>query len=165
MGTQPVANKIRKLIRSQKDLLYNILEDSNISGDKKRKSEINQSLKIDDETLKSLEGSQVTIIQNASISNITKNISQSLRLADSIEDCIEYQDLAMEGILVDCFNRGVSWTELKDKIQQLYFDIAMERSESTKQAAERIGVSRTTIIERNKRTRKLLGDDDYIIDI
>ena len=130
--------------------LYGIIEAS--SEQSAVKSEINQYLKVEDDTFKDLNGN-VIIIQNAVInSQIINQGTKALKVLDDLQkNYIETDGLTPT--IQELHLRGISAFDIIEIVRNVCVSIADRTAKNTTEAAKSLGIKRTTLIAWRKRPR------------
>jgi transposase len=127
-----------------RDALHNVLESP---PDHKVNARMGQALRIDDQVLE--KAGPITIIQNQQVNtNIIMNISKALRSVDLLEEKIQSRavKISQDEILEMLIEEGLSWEDIRRKVQYKCFMMAWRKSGMvTKEAARILGVGRSTV--------------------
>ena len=130
--------------------LYGIIKAS--SEQPAVRSEINQYLKVEDDTFKDLKGN-VIIIQNATInSQVINQGTEALKVLDDLQqNYIETDGLA--SAIQELHLRGTPALDIIETVRSVCVSIADRTAKNTAEAAKSLGIKRTTLISWRKRPR------------
>ena len=130
--------------------LYGIIKAS--SEQPAVRSEINQYLKVEDDTFKDLKGN-VIIIQNAAInSQVINQGTEALKVLDDLQkNYIETDGLASS--IQELYLRGTPALDIFEIVRGVCINIAERTTGDTAKAAKSLGIKRTTLIAWRKRLR------------
>lgn len=149
MGFLKRADKLKKI-------LHEILQVP--AQRQKTTSRLDQSIRINDKVLQKKDG-DITIIQSGEINTqIVNNVSRALQVIDEL--VLDYRasgspELAAEMLMKKYMDAGYTWEQIKSKLKQVCYDLAITESNTQKQAAQKLGVARTTV------THYLTHNDDH----
>jgi len=147
----------QQTIRNIKKLLWNALERSNkISS----KVQALNHFKIDDSTFACL-GDRPVIFNNQIISTdirLHQDIHEAIMKLDNLEIGAMANDIKIEKFIEAAFNVGMTLPDLMNKVEDAYLEYSLGQCESQAAAARRIGINRTTLVEKCK--RKQIGKEN-----
>jgi hypothetical protein len=140
-------------LKAVKDLLWKALERSH---GLRSKVEATNEFKLDDKFMDQL-GDRPVIFNNQ-INRIDVRMHADIYAAIKRLDAIEFIDLKSDVTIDDfiraAYNLGINLDELQDRVERSYLQLASEDFKSKAAAARRIGLKRTTFVNKVKRLDK-----------
>jgi DNA-binding NtrC family response regulator len=129
-----------------KDILWNALKNCENGGGTNIKAM--QSFPLDVERLKQI-GDRPIIINNMNM-NISVKLQNAVHTAIRHLDKLDYTSLNGNYIQT-CFDNRIPLRDILQEIEEQYCRQAMDAYETKKEAAEAIGINRTTLVEKCRR--------------
>ena len=117
------------------------------------------AFKIDKKTLENLKDR--TVIFNNQINSIDFELHNVVYDALLKLKKVEYNhikaEISIDQFIKSAFLMGINLNDLIEKIELTYIDIAMKKYGTYSEAARRLGLKRTTLVEKRKRAEKKIG--------
>lgn len=147
----PIGKKLLDL----RDCLYRILDNPVESA--KQTTNIAQQITVDDETLKGIAETRanVFIINSAQVNaQIISESGKALKYLDDIRTHFDEFGSGIDHYLSILIKNGWNLDAIESMVRRKCFEIAEKTTNTQKQTAKKLGINRTTYLERRKQYRR-----------